>query len=63
MKLGSFFYLVIAVCVAMIGYQIHGDLSWSVLDFIFWPIALIKWLVCHQINLSVVKATFSFLLK
>jgi hypothetical protein len=33
------------------------------LDFIFWPIAWCKWLICQQVNLTIIKATFSFFLR
>lgn len=62
-RLSSFFYLVIAVCVAMIGYQRHGDTLWAIIDFMFWPIAVVKWLIYHEINVSLIKTTFDFLLK
>ena len=56
-------YIVVCTSVAMIGYTIHHSLFWSIIDFIFWPIALIKWLICHEINISVIKQTFDFLTK
>ncbi len=59
------FYLVIlaASLTAMVGYHIHGDLFWAVVDFFFWPWAILKWLFCGEINLSVIRETFGFLLK
>lgn len=57
--LGSI-YLIIAVITAMIGYQIHGSIGWSIVDFFCWPIAWIKWLICQECTLSVIKAAFSW---
>ncbi|GGG60711.1 hypothetical protein [Hymenobacter glacieicola] len=55
--------LLFSVAVAMIGYTIHGSIFWSIVDFIFSPIALIKWLICHELTLTVLHQTFDFLLK
>ena len=47
--------------IALIGYTIHGSVFWSIIDFIFSPIALIKWLIFHELTLTVIKTTFAFL--
>jgi len=62
-KLPGFVYLFFALATAMIGHHIHHSLFWAVMDFIFWPIAWCKWLVCQQVNLTIIKATFSFFLQ
>jgi hypothetical protein len=46
---------------AMIGYHMHSDWMWATFDFIFWPISWCKWLICQEINLTIIKETFSFL--
>ena len=56
-------YLVLATITAMVGHTIHGSLLWSIIDFIFWPIAWIKWLICHQVCLTVIKNAFGFLMQ
>jgi hypothetical protein len=53
--------LLFQTCIAMIGYTIHGSIFWSIIDFIFSPIALVKWLICHEITFAVIHQTFSFL--
>lgn len=50
----------IAITIAMIGNTIHGSLFWSIVDFFFWPLALIKWLVCHELTLAIIKQTFTW---
>jgi hypothetical protein len=55
--------IIVCTAMAMIGYHIHGSIFWAVMDFLFWPFALIKWLVCHEITWPVIKATFAFFLK
>jgi len=62
-KLPGFVYLFVALATAMIGYNIHHSLFWAIADFIFWPVAWCKWLICQQVNLSIIKGTFSFFLK
>lgn len=47
---------------AMIGYQIHGSVFWSIMDFLFWPLAWIKWFICHEVTVSIIKAAFSWFL-
>lgn len=48
------------VCTAMIGYQIHHSLFWSVMDFIFSPVTWAKWFICHDVTLSIIKHAFSW---
>ena len=62
-NLYGFFYLIIATGSFMVGYTIHGTVFYSILNFFFWPISLIYWLVTKQINLTVIKSTFGFLLQ
>lgn len=54
------FNIFVAVLVAMVGHTIHGSIFWSIVDFLFWPIALIKWFVCHEITMDVIRRTFSW---
>lgn len=54
MKTLKYWLVIIAASLtAMVGYRIHGDLFWAIL----------KWLFYGEINLSVIKETFGFLLK
>ena len=62
-KTEGFFYLLLCAITSMIGYHIHGSIGWAIIDWLFMPIAWVKWLICHQINATVIKETFSFLLK
>lgn len=56
-------YVIFSVLSAMVGYTIHHSLLWSVLDFIFTPIVWIKWLVCHDVTLSIIQQTFTWFFK
>ena len=54
--------LLFATATSMVGYTIHGDLFWSIVDFFFSPVAIIKWLICHELTLTVLRETFAFIL-
>jgi hypothetical protein len=55
--------LIVSIGTAMIGYTIHHSVFWSVVDFFFWPFAWIKWLVCQEVNMTIIRQTFEFLSK
>jgi hypothetical protein len=57
---GSLLNIFIAITIAMIGHTIHGSLFWSIVDFFFWPLALIKWLICHELTLKIIEKTFQW---
>jgi hypothetical protein len=59
-ELGSFIYFFIALATGMIGYQIHHSGFWSVIDFLFYPIVWVKWLVFQEVNLTIIKSAFAF---
>jgi len=61
-SIGELIYTIVCVCTAMIGYNIHGSIFWSIMDFIFTPFAWIKWLMYHEVTLKIIKDTFSFFL-
>jgi len=48
---------------AVIGYHIHSSIFWAIIDFIFWPIVWIKWVICHDVTLSIIKDAFSWFLQ
>jgi hypothetical protein len=54
-------YMLFCAAVAMTGYTIHGSLFWSIVDYLFAPIALVKWLIYHEINIHIIQQTFAFL--
>ena len=57
----SLTHVLLSTATAMIGYTIHGSLFWSIIDFIFMPFALVKWLICHEITFDIIQRTFSFM--
>ncbi len=56
-------WLVIGAATAMIGHKIHGSIFWSIADFFFAPLAWVKWLICSEVNVSIIKDAFAFFLK
>jgi hypothetical protein len=56
-------YVLFALATAIIGMQIHGSAFWAVVDFLFSPLAWIKWIICHEVNLTIIKEAFSFFLQ
>jgi len=61
-QIGEVLYFIFAIATAMIGHAIHHSLFWSIVDFFFAPFAWAKWLICQEINLTIIKETFSFFL-
>lgn len=61
-NLGSF-YVFPAIVTAIVGNEIHNSIFWSIVDFFFWPIAWIKWLLYQEVNISIIKSAFSFFLQ
>ena len=57
---GGILYTIFCVLTAMIGYTIHVSLFWAIVDFLFCPLAWAKWLICHEVTLSVIKQTFTW---
>lgn len=53
-------YPIFAVATAVIGMQIHGSVAWAIVDFLFWPLAWVKWLICHEVSLPIIKAAFAW---
>lgn len=62
-QIRQLFYLFFSVATAMIGYHIHGSVGYAILNFIFAPISWIVWLIGHDVNMTIIKETFSFFSK
>ena len=46
----------------VIGYTINKSVIWAILNGIFWPITWVKWLICKDVNMTIIKESFSFFL-
>jgi hypothetical protein len=52
---------VFAYIVGVLGYNLNNNsLFWGIIDGLFYPIVLIKWLICEELTLSLVKQSFPF---
>ena len=65
--IGDFLYFIASVATGMIGYDVnvinlHSNfpLFWSIMDFFFAPFAWMKWLICQEVTLNLIKNTFHF---
>ena len=60
---------IIALFTGLVGYHVNvvqgsnWPLFWSIMDFLFWGIAWIKWLICGDVSLTIIKETFSAFLQ
>lgn len=54
--------LIFNCLIAIIGYHIHQSLEWAIIDFFFAPYVLIKWLICKEINFSIIKDVLGWFL-
>jgi hypothetical protein len=56
----GFVYTIFAVLTAMVGHTVNHSIFWGIVDFFFAPLAWAKWLVCHEVNMTIIKSTFEF---
>jgi hypothetical protein len=55
--------IIFHTCTAMIGYHIHGSLFFTIVDYFMAPLVWIKWIIFQEINISIIRETFSFFFK
>ena len=55
--------LIGCICTTIIGQTIHGSFWWGIVDFFFWPLVWIKWLICKDVTLSIIKESFNWFLQ
>jgi len=56
----SFIWCVVSLLTAIIGHEIHGSTFWAVMDFFFMPLAWLKWVICQEVNISIIKESFAW---
>ncbi len=56
-------WFLFAICTAIVGHAIHHSIWWSIVNFLFAPLCWAKWLICQEVNLSIIKGAFDFFLK
>jgi len=52
--------LIGAVCTTIIGQTIHSSFWWGIVDFFCWPLVWVKWLICRDVTMSIIKDAFSW---
>lgn len=63
LNLNALFYSVAGILTAIIGKTIHGSIFWAIMNFFFWWISWVKWLICKDVNISIIKESFDFFFK
>ena len=49
-----------SIFTVIVGQTIHGSFFWGIIDFFFWPLIWIKWALYKQVNMSIIKESFSW---
>ena len=57
---GSIICFFFNIATAMIGHTIHHSIFWSIMDFFFSIFAWLKWLICQEVNMRIIRDTFGF---
>ncbi len=53
-------YQMFCIGTAMIGYTIHNNIFYSIINFLLAPISWIWWFIGHDVNISIIRETFKF---
>lgn len=59
-QLNQLIALLFSIGTAMISYTINHSIFWSIMAFIFSPLAWIKWVIHHDVTLRIIQQTFSW---
>jgi len=62
-QLSELIYTLFCLATAMVGYYRHGSILCSIIDFILAPLVWCKWLLLHQVNITMIKHTFEFFIQ
>ena len=55
--------MLFCLATAVIGMEIHGSVFWAIVDFFFAPLAWLKWVICQEVNVTIIKEAFSWFTK
>lgn len=53
-------YQILSFLTAIIGYTIHGNIFYSIVNFLLAPVSWIWWFIGHDVNISIIRETFKF---
>lgn len=57
-----FIYVIIGIMTACISYHIYHNIFLAFINWGCWPITWAYWLITNQVNLTIIKETFSYFL-
>lgn len=60
---GNFIGIICGILTAIVGHHIHGSIIWAIINLFFWPLAWLKWLLCQEVNMSIIRGAFDFFLQ
>ncbi len=53
-------HLLFGTLTSIIGYEIHRSMFWAVVDFFLYPFVWIKWLIFHEVSVSIIDNAFDW---
>lgn len=56
-------YTIFSLATAVVGMQIHNSVFWAIVDFFFAPFVWLKWLIYHEVTMSIIVKSFEFFFK
>lgn len=54
---------IFALLTANIGLTIHNSFFWTIVDFLLFPLVWLKWIILHEVNLSIIQKSFEWFFK
>lgn len=60
---GGVFYVIFCLLTAAVGMEIHGSKFLAVIDFLFAPLAWLKWVIYKEVCLSLIWNAVEFFFK
>lgn len=61
--LGELLYVIFCICTSIVGIQIHHNAFYAIINFILVPISWLYCVICHDVNMTVIREAFSFFLQ
>jgi len=67
MKIRDLIHWILGIFTAVVGYQVNINTDypvfWAVVDFIFYPVTWLYWLITQKVSVKIIHDAFSFFLK
>ena len=63
-KMSGLIYFLFSLFTAVIGYNVNNkSVFWAIVDLIFPIFAWIKWVICQEVNITIIKNSFTWFFK